>query len=129
MENKIVIVDFGSQTTRLIARRVRECEVYSEIISPEHVYKIENAAGIILSGSDLSTKDFDYRHELESIFRLKKPVLGICFGAQLLVRYFNGKVEPLATKEFGSATINVVKNSSFFSDIPKSSTVWMSQIR
>ncbi len=126
MENKIVIVDFGSQTTRLIARRVRECEVYSEIITPEQVYKIENVAGIILSGSDLSTKAFDYRHELESIFRLKKPVLGICFGAQLLVRYFNGKVEPLATKEFGSATITVLKNNSFFSDIPKSSTVWMS---
>ncbi len=126
MENKIVIVDFGSQTTRLIARRVREYEVYSEIITPEQIYKIENVAGIILSGSDLSTKDFDYRGELEFILKLKKPVLGICFGAQLLVRYFGGKVEPLVTKEFGSATINVLNSSNFFRDIPKSSTVWMS---
>ena len=107
-KDKIIIVDFGSQVTKLIARRVRELGVYSEILTPLQIRKLENynfIKGIILSGGPSTvTKKFQTIPKL--IFEKKIPILGICYGLQLIAKLYGGKIKSSKKKrEFGRAFI------------------------
>ena len=131
--SKILIIDFGSQFTQLIARRVREIGVFSEIVSHRKI-KItqiakENIAGIILSGGPLNVYENDKFKFDKKILKLGVPVLGICFGHQILSKELGGKVKKSKYREFGLATITKVSNSiltkNFFNKT-NTSNVWMS---
>lgn len=128
MKQKIVIIDFGSQYTQLIARRVRELNVYCEIYPFNHLPKIEETVtGIILSGSPFSVYDKQAPVVDLQKLRKQKPLLGICYGAQLLASENNGKVEPSAHREYGRAHLTYVDNTNqLFENIPQNSQVWMS---
>jgi GMP synthase (glutamine-hydrolysing) len=131
--SKILIIDFGSQFTQLIARRIREYGVFSEIISHKkiNISKIikENINGIILSGGPLNVYENDKFKFDKKILKLGVPVLGICFGHQILSKELGGKVKKSQHREFGLATITKVSNSiltkNFFNKANKSN-VWMS---
>lgn len=128
MNEKIIIVDFGSQYTQLIARRVRELGVYSEIC-PFHQTPPSDSTikGYILSGSpysvnDKNAPDFD----VEKLFE-KFPVLGICYGAQLIAKKFGGKVAPSSKREYGRAHLKkVLQQAHLFQNVSDSGQVWMS---
>lgn len=132
MTDRILILDFGSQVTQLIARRVRESGVYSEIrpfnISSEEIVAFAPKA-IIFSGGPASVHE-DYSPKVtERIFDLKVPILGICYGEQLLCQQLGGKVEPSAHREFGRAMIDIVEDCALFAGIWKKGSkqeVWMS---
>lgn len=129
---KIVVLDFGSQTTQLIARRIREQKVYSEI----HPYTITlerlkalKPHGIVLSGSPCSVYDPDAPHCDPKIFNLGIPVLGICYGAQLMLQQFGGRVGKAEKREFGKAGLQVKEASGLFAGVAESPVphqVWMS---
>ena len=104
MQEKIIILDFGSQTTQLIGRRVRELDTYCEIIPYNKFPKDDSTIkGVILSGSPFSVYDKDaFKVDLSEI-RGKYPILGICYGAQYLSYTNGGKVEPAGTREYGRA--------------------------
>ncbi len=131
--SKILIIDFGSQFTQLIARRVRELGVFSEIVSHKKInitqMTKENIAGIILSGGPLNVYENDKFRFDKKILKLGVPILGICFGHQILSKLLGGKVKKSKHREFGLATISKVSNSiltkNFFSK-NKTSNVWMS---
>ena len=102
MQEKIIILDFGSQTTQLIGRRVRELDTYCEIV-PYNKFPKEDPTikGVILSGSPFSVYDKDaFKVDLSEI-RGKYPILGICYGAQFMSYTNGGKVEPAGTREYG----------------------------
>ena len=131
--SKILIIDFGSQFTQLIARRVREIGVFSEIVSHRKI-KItqiakENIAGIILSGGPLNVYENDKFKFDKKILKLGVPILGICFGHQILSKLLGGKVKKSKHREFGLAKINKVSNSiltkNFFNK-NNTNNVWMS---
>jgi GMP synthase (glutamine-hydrolysing) len=126
----ILIIDFGSQFTQLITRRIRESNVYSEIhphtITIEQIQKI-NPVGIILSGGPMSVYDDGAPKADKSIFKLKKPILGICYGMQLICLNSNGMVEPAKDREYGKATLRISDHSNkLFKNVSQTSTVWMS---
>ena len=126
---KILILDFGSQYTQLIARRIRESNVYSEIHA--HGYSIEKIKdekpkGIILSGGPMSVYDDGAPDIPREIFELGIPVLGICYGLQLIAKHHNGKVEPAQDREYGKANLNISKDDSLFKSVKNNSVVWMS---
>jgi GMP synthase (glutamine-hydrolysing) len=131
--SKILIIDFGSQFTQLIARRIREFGVFSEIISHKKINlsKIikENIGGIILSGGPLNVYENDKFKFDKKILNLGVPVLGICFGHQILSKELGGRVKKSKHREFGLATITKVSNSiltkNFFNN-KNTSNVWMS---
>ena len=130
---KILIVDFGSQFTQLIARRVRELGVFSEIISHKKVTVSnilkQNIKGIILSGGPLNVYQKDKFNFDLKILQLKIPVLGICFGHQILSKELGGKVKKSNHREFGLAEINKISNSLLtknFFDKKDTNKVWMS---
>jgi len=131
--SKILIIDFGSQFTQLIARRIREFGVFSEIISHKkiNISKInkENIGGIILSGGPLNVYENDKFKFDKKVLRLGIPVLGICFGHQILSKELGGRVKKSKHREFGLATIIKVSNSiltkNFFNK-KNTSNVWMS---
>ena len=104
-KEKILIIDFGSQVTKLIARRVRDLGVYSEIIIPKDVQSInnfENIKGIILSGGPSSVNKLRFQSVPSKIFTKKIPILGICYGLQLISKIFGGRVKSSKRKrEFG----------------------------
>ena len=128
-----MIIDFGSQFTQLIARRIRELGVFSEIISHKNTSKSniikQNIKGIILSGGPLNVYDSNKFNFDKKILQLNIPVLGICFGHQILTKELGGKVKKSNHREFGLAEINKVSNSllikSFFNKKNKNH-VWMS---
>lgn len=126
--NKVLILDFGSQYTQLIARRVRELNIYCEI----HPYNkiptnIEEFKAVVLSGSPFSVRGDDAPHPDLSKIRGKKPLLAVCYGAQYLSHFSGGKVSPSNTREYGRANLSFVKdNEAFFENIFKGSQVWMS---
>ncbi len=94
--DKVLIVDFGSQVTKLIARRVRELGVFSEIITPKELIKIKeyhNIKGFILSGGPSTVTASRFQRVPEKIFEKKIPVLGICYGLQLIAKLFGGKIK------------------------------------
>ena len=101
---KIIIIDYGSQVTQLIARKVREVGVYSEIINFHQAKKIKESLlikGIILSGGPLTITRNNSLDLPKNILNLKKPILGICYGHQILAKKFGGKVKISKTREFG----------------------------
>ncbi len=128
-KEKILIIDFGSQYTQLITRRVREANVFSEIhthnISFEEVKKI-NPVGIILSGGPMSVYDSAAPDLDERILRIDVPILGICYGLQLICKKFGGKVESAKDREYGKAILNLIKKSKLFDGVRNQSKVWMS---
>ena len=131
--NKIIIIDFGSQFTQLIARRVRELGIFSEIISHKEVSsKVllkHNISGIILSGGPLNVYEKDKFTFDKNILKLGKPILGICFGHQILSKMLGGTVKKSNHREFGLAEINKKSNSLLtknFFDKKSKNNVWMS---
>lgn len=128
MHEKIIILDFGSQTTQLIGRRVRELNTYCEIV-PYNKFPFgdDTVKGVILSGSPFSVNDADaFKPDLTKI-RGQYPVLGICYGAQYLAYTSGGKVEKGDSREYGRAHLTEIKaNEPLFDGISKGSQVWMS---
>lgn len=128
-KEKILIIDFGSQYTQLITRRIREANVYSEIhphkITLEDVKKIK-PTGIILSGGPMSVYDLSAPDIDPEILKMNIPILGICYGLQLMCNKFGGKVEPANDREYGKAILNIIKDSRLFEGVEKNSKVWMS---
>lgn len=129
MRETVLILDFGSQYTQLIARRIRELGVYSEIRpfseSLEQIKKNKPRA-IILSGSPASVWDENSPLPNSGIFDLETPILGICYGMQATSHLLGGRVERSTKREFGPAEIEVVDSSDIFSGIPQKTRVWMS---
>lgn len=131
LSDKILILDFGSQTTQLIARRIRELEVYSEIrpcyISLEEI-KNFSPTGIILSGGPSSVYDKNAPLIDKEIFNLGSPILGICYGAQLITHILGGKVEKSKKREFGLTYIEILQTNKLFKGLRKNKKykVWMS---
>ncbi len=127
MTEKILILDFGSQYTQLIARAVREANVYCEIIPFQKEIEFEpGLKGIILSGSPFSVNEvLAPSVDLVSISN-NVPVLGICYGAQLTAKTFGGIVEKSDKREYGRAALKVIKSNELFNNIAESSQVWMS---
>jgi len=127
--DKVIILDFGSQYTQLIARRVRELNVYSEIvpynISISELKKYEPTA-LILSGGPRSVYEEDAPLCSKEIFKLNIPVLGICYGLQLLAYLFGGKVEPAEKREYGFAELKVIDNKELLSGVNNKTQIWMS---
>jgi GMP synthase (glutamine-hydrolysing) len=125
----IVVLDFGSQYNQLITRRIREFGVYSELhphtITAEEIKKM-NPKGIIFSGGPNSVYGENAFSCDEEIFELGIPILGICYGMQLMTKHFAGKVEKANHREYGKATLTVEHDSKLFSNLPKEQTVWMS---
>ena len=125
----ILVLDFGSQYTQLIARRVRESNVYSEIYPwdiDENKIKDLNPKGIILSGGPNSVTESYTPRAPQCIFDLNIPILGICYGMQTLAEQMGGHVESVAHKEFGHAELEIVSDSRLFNKLNKKTNVWMS---
>jgi GMP synthase (glutamine-hydrolysing) len=128
MKNAILILDFGSQYTQLIARRVRELNVYCEIHPYNHIPEyIADFKGVILSGSPSSVRDNNAPMPNLSQIRGAKPLLGVCYGAQYLAQSEGGNVMPSATREYGRANLHFVDQSSeLLKGMTQNSQVWMS---
>ena len=124
--DKILILDFGSQYTQLIARRVREIGVYCEIHPFHKIPSLEGVRGVILSGSPASVNDADAPVPDLAGIRGKLPLLGICYGAQFLSRHDGGRVAPAASREYGRAELSVTQDDPLFLGLSARSTVWMS---
>lgn len=127
MHEKIIILDFGSQYTQLIARRVRELNIYCEILPYNKVPELtDDIKAVILSGSPFSVLQKEaLQIDVQAIID-KKPVLAVCYGAQYLAHYFGGKVAKSNKREYGRANIKIEKQDPFFKGIESSSQVWMS---
>lgn len=127
---KIIVLDFGSQYNQLITRRIREFGVFSELLSHKTTaaeIKAMNPKGIIFSGGPNSVYAEDAFKVDPAIFDLGVPVLGICYGMQLMTAQFNGKVEAASKREYGQAFIDVKENKTgLFSELPTNQQVWMS---
>jgi GMP synthase (glutamine-hydrolysing) len=126
---KILILDFGSQYTQLIARRVRELKVYCEIhpyVMPLADIKAFAPKGIILSGGPRSVYDRDAPSVDPDLFDLGVPILGICYGIQLINHLLGGEVAPAASREYGHKTFNVTDFKDLFYGLTPTETVWMS---
>ena len=128
MQEKIIILDFGSQTTQLIGRRLRELNVYCEIVPyNKFPYGDESVKGVILSGSPFSVYDKSaFKVDLSGI-RGKYPILGICYGAQFISYSNGGRVEPAGTREYGRAHLGSFDSENvLFKGVRKNTQVWMS---
>ena len=122
-----MILDFGSQYTQLIARAVREANVYCEIIPYQKTFEFEpGLKGIILSGSPFSVNDEHAPDVNVQAFIKKVPVLGVCYGAQLTAKRFGGRVEKSNKREYGRALLHKQKNDVLLKDVMEKSQVWMS---
>jgi len=125
----IVILDFGSQYTQLIARRIREANIYSEIlpfnVSIEEIKK-HNPKGIIFSGGPSSVYEPDAPKPDKKVFELGLPILGICYGLQLITDHFGGKVVKAERHEYGRAELEILNHEDLFNNIPNNIHVWMS---
>ena len=123
------IIDFGSQYTQLIARRIRELGVYSEVYTHDgraaHISQ-HDPAGYILSGGPDSVYASGSPHLQPFVLETGKPILGICYGMQLLTHAFGGKVASTKQKEYGPATITHAERSPLFDSLPSELEVWMS---
>ena len=131
MNDSVLIIDFGSQVTQLIARRLREAGVYTEILPcTTDPAKITAAAprGIILSGGPNSVAMADTPRAPQEVFDLGVPVLGICYGQQTMCQQLGGWVEPGTSREFGRATLEISESCALFEGLwpaGETRTVWM----
>ena len=125
----ILILDFGSQYTQLIARKVRELNVFSQIqpfdFPPEKIRSLQ-PKGIVLSGGPSSVYDADSPHADPELFKLGIPILGLCYGLQLMAHELGGKVVPAARREYGFAQLELTRPCELFAGVAATSTVWMS---
>ncbi|MEB3164831.1 MAG: glutamine-hydrolyzing GMP synthase [Prochlorothrix sp.] len=125
----IVILDFGSQYSELIARRIRETQVYSEVLSyrttADHLRKL-NPKGIILSGGPNSVYDPGAPHCDPEIWQLGIPILGVCYGMQLMVQQLGGQVERAKLAEYGKAALYITDPTDLLTNVEEASTMWMS---
>ena len=128
MHQTILIIDFGSQYTQLIARRIRELNVYCEIHPWDKIPKIQqHIKGVILSGSPFSVRDVNAPKPSLNDIKGKVPLLGVCYGAQLLAQEYGGTVNSSNNREYGRANLTSVNaESSLMQSIPVNSQVWMS---
>ena len=128
MQEKIIILDFGSQYTQLIARRVRELNVYCEIHPFNHLPAFDaTVKGVIFSGSPYSVRQTDAPQIDLSLFHNKFPLLGVCYGAQYIAQHSGGEVVPSTIREYGRANLQYSDSQSpLLKDIRKDSQVWMS---
>src|SRR5271169_4782406 len=130
MLEQVVILDFGSQYTQVIARRVRECNVYSQILScktPAGKIAALKPSGIILSGGPSSVYAKNAPLPDKQIFSLGIPILGICYGVQLLAQFLGGKVEKGLKREYGKGTLTVTDNNcALFASLPFQLQIWNS---
>ena len=129
MSQIIAVLDFGSQLTQVIARRIRECEVYSRIYhysTPAAKLRADGVAGIILSGGPQSVYARQAPHPDPEIFRLGVPMLGICYGVQLMGHFLGGKVAPGKAREFGHGVLTVKRPGALFQGLPRQLRVWNS---
>jgi len=128
MQNKVLILDFGSQYTQLIARRVRELNMYSEIVPYNKIPEnLDDFKAVILSGSPFSVRAEDAPHPDLSKIKGRKPLLAVCYGAQYLAHFNGGKVAPSDIREYGRANLTtILDHSGIFAGIKKDTQVWMS---
>lgn len=128
-EDCVLVVDFGAQYAQLIARRVRECKVYSEIVpydTPPDEIRSRGAKALIFSGGPSSVYQEGAPRPHPDIFRLGLPILGICYGHQLIAREMGGRVEATGVREYGKTELEVTGGSVLFEELPLKQTVWMS---
>ena len=126
---QIIILDFGSQYTQVIARRIRECQVFSQILrydTPAGKLAALKPSGIILSGGPCSVYDKKSPHCDPDLWKLGVPVLGICYGMQLMAHQLGGKVQPGGKREYGPAEIEIAKDTTLFREMAYEQSVWMS---
>lgn len=129
MREKVIVIDFGGQYNRLVARRVRECNVYCEIYSYRtdiEQIKAMNPKGIILTGGPNSCYEADSPTYTKELFELGIPVLGLCYGAQLMMHVLGGKVEKAPVREYGKIEVTVDNSSPLFQDVSRTTVCWMS---
>jgi GMP synthase (glutamine-hydrolysing) len=129
MSQIIAVLDFGSQLTQVIARRIRECEVYSRIYhyaTPAAKLRADGVAGVILSGGPQSVYARQAPHPDPEIFRLGVPILGICYGVQLMGHFLGGKVAPGKAREYGHGVLTVKRPGALFKGLPRKLRVWNS---
>ena len=126
----VVILDFGGQYNQLIARRVRECNVYCEIkpyTTPLEEIKALHPKGIIFTGGPNSVFDMSSPHYTKEILEIGVPILGICYGCQLIAWMGDGEVKTAPVSEYGKIELQVTDPASaLFRDVPETSVVWMS---
>ena len=126
---KIIVMDFGGQYNQLIARRVRECNVYCEIYSYKRdieEIKAMNPKGIILTGGPNSAYEADSPTYSKELFELGIPVLGICYGSQLMMHLLGGHVRKAPVREYGKIEVTVDRSSAMFGDVSEKTICWMS---
>jgi GMP synthase (glutamine-hydrolysing) len=128
-QEKVIVIDFGGQYNQLVARRVRECNVYCEIYSyrkPLSEIRALNPKGIILTGGPDSCYLEGAATCDAELFNMGIPVLGLCYGAQLMMQVLGGKVERAANREYGHTDIRIDSTSPVFTGVPRETTCWMS---
>ncbi|MCK4225206.1 MAG: glutamine-hydrolyzing GMP synthase [candidate division Zixibacteria bacterium] len=128
-EETIIILDFGSQYTQLIARRIRENKVFCEILpfnQNPNSYRHRNLKGIVLSGGPSSVFEQDAPFCTKEVFELGVPVLGICYGLQLIGKLFRGEVERSQKREYGKAIIRIDRGENIFREVKNNTVIWMS---
>ena len=127
----IIVLDFGGQYNQLIARRVRECNVYCEVhpytMTIEKIKEL-NPKGIIFTGGPNSVYGDDAPSYSKEIFELGIPVLGICYGSQLIAHLLGGKVETAPVSEYGHTEVQVDNQSILFDDVTANTVCWMSRL-
>ena len=126
---KILVMDFGSQYNQLIARRIREFDIYTEVVPHSLMLEeldLSNVIGIILSGGPSSVYDKNAPSIDKRILELKIPILAICYGMQLVIKHYGGQVEESLKREYGKSELGIVKEDPIFKDMRQTSTVWMS---
>lgn len=128
-QEKVIVVDFGGQYNQLVARRVRECNVYCEIYSYRtdiEQIKAMKPKGIILTGGPNSCFEADSPSCSKELFELGIPVLGLCYGAQLMMHILGGKVEHAPVREYGKTEVLVNTESPLFTNVQEKTLCWMS---
>lgn len=128
-QEKVIVIDFGGQYNQLVARRVRECNVYCEIYSYKtniEQIKAMNPKGIILTGGPNSCYEADSPTYTKELFELGIPVLGLCYGAQLMMHVLGGKVEKAPVREYGKTEVMVDNHSPLFTEVSSTTICWMS---
>ena len=129
MTSKILILDFGSQYTQVIARRIRQLNVFSEIVrhdTPASVLKSLRPSGIILSGGPASVYAKGAPQADKRLFDAGIPILGVCYGMQLFGKWLGGEVAPSARREYGRGHLSVKGTSPLFKALPKQIEIWNS---